>query len=54
MLDEEVLKRRELHWSSLEVIMAWIKVAAASTVRRFLIERTFFRMIKEEDTVLEM
>ena len=47
------MKRRELVWSSLEVMIAWIKEAAASTVRNCLIERTFFRMMSEEETVFE-
>ena len=52
-LVNETLKRRELHWSSFEVMIEWIRVAAASGVSSFLIERTFFRMIKEEETVFE-
>ena len=52
-LVKDVLKRRELHWSSFEVMIEWIRVAAASGVRSFLIERTFFRMMKEEETVFE-
>jgi len=52
-LVKETLKRRELHWSSFEVMMEWIRVAAASGVRSFLIERTFFKMINEEDTVFD-
>ena len=52
-LVKETLKRRELHWSNVEVMMEWIRVAAASGVRSFLIERTFFKMINEEDTVFD-
>ena len=52
-LAKDTLKRRELHWSSFEVMIEWIRVAVASAVRSFLIERTFFRMMKEEETVLE-
>jgi hypothetical protein len=34
-------------------MIEWIRVAAVSGVRYFLIARTFFRMIREEETVLE-
>ena len=53
-LEELVAKRRELQLSSLEVMIEWIKVSAASGVRNFRIDRTFLRMISEEDTVLGM
>ena len=53
-LEELVAKRRELQLSSLEVMIEWIKVSAASGVRNFRIDRTFLRMISEEDTVLDM
>ena len=33
--------------------MEWIRVAAASGVRNFLIERTFFKIMCDEETVLE-
>ena len=34
-------------------MIEWIKVEAASEVRNFLIERTFLRMMCEEETTLE-
>lgn len=37
----------------MEVMIEWIRVAAASEVSSFLIERTFFRIMRQEETVLE-
>ena len=35
-------------------MIEWIKVSAASGVRNFRMDRTFLRMIREEETVLDM
>ena len=53
-MEADIPKNKELHWSSLDVLMACISVETALGVRNLLMERKLLRMTREVETVLEM